>query len=123
FLCNPGGGNANVPGDGESLTKHWRFSHNCRDGSGGDSILRRAAGDQLLDKVELASRKPADPDFARPAPGTAWAKQGAGDEDQSLPGYVGAVPPKGIERWDWDRTWQARSGASRQKARSSAGDK
>ncbi len=27
--------------------------------------------------------------------------------DPSLPAYVGAVPPEGVEPWDWDKTWKA----------------
>jgi hypothetical protein len=27
--------------------------------------------------------------------------------DPSLPAYVGAVPPKGMQPWDWEKTWKA----------------
>ena len=27
--------------------------------------------------------------------------------DRSLPAYVGAVPPEGVEAWDWEKTWKA----------------
>jgi hypothetical protein len=27
--------------------------------------------------------------------------------DLALPAYVGAVPPEGVEPWDWDKTWNA----------------
>jgi hypothetical protein len=27
--------------------------------------------------------------------------------DPSLPAYVGAVPPEGVEPWDWEKTWLA----------------
>ena len=33
---------------------------------------------------------------------------GAGAEGPWLPTYVGAVPPKGVEPWDWSVTWNAR---------------
>src|SRR5262249_13112018 len=28
--------------------------------------------------------------------------------DPSLPAYVGAVPPEGVEPWDWGKTWKAK---------------
>jgi len=34
------------------------------------------------------------------------ATGGAGGD---LPTYVGAVPPEGVEPWDWDKTWKARA--------------
>jgi hypothetical protein len=38
----------------------------------------------------------------------AWAvAQTRNQPDRSLPVYVGAVPPEGVEPWDWEKTWKA----------------
>ncbi len=29
-----------------------------------------------------------------------------GADNHSLPAYVGAVPPEGVEEWDWEKTWK-----------------
>src|SRR5262249_28079866 len=39
-------------------------------------------------------------------PKSPLATEGAGLTDPSLPSYVGALPPEGVESWDWDRTWR-----------------
>jgi hypothetical protein len=65
-----------------------------------------ASGDQLLDRLPLLSLEPAHPGFLRPEKGSALATGGVGGD---LPGYVGAVPPEGVEPWDWQKTWQARA--------------
>jgi hypothetical protein len=44
----------------------------------------------------------------RPAPDSPLVEGGAGKEDLSLPQYVGAVPPEGVEPWDWQHTWNVR---------------
>jgi serine/threonine protein kinase len=37
-----------------------------------------------------------------------WAvAQTRNPPDRSLPAYVGALPPEGVEPWDWDKTWSA----------------
>jgi hypothetical protein len=36
--------------------------------------------------------------------------QTRGRPDPALPAYVGAVPPEGVEPWDWDTTWKALAG-------------
>jgi hypothetical protein len=37
----------------------------------------------------------------------AWAvAQTRNQPDRSLPAYVGAVPPVGVEPWDWEKTWK-----------------
>jgi hypothetical protein len=37
-----------------------------------------------------------------------WAvAQPMSQPDPSLPAYVGAVPPEGVEPWDWQKTWNA----------------
>ncbi|HYT91428.1 MAG TPA: hypothetical protein VEL76_22130 [Gemmataceae bacterium] len=64
----------------------------------------------LADKIDVLSRNPEEPaKFLRPAKNSPLASKGAGGD---LPSYVGAVPPEGVEAWDWDRTWKARTGKS-----------
>ena len=37
----------------------------------------------------------------------AWAiAETVNQPDRSLPAYVGAVPPEGVELWDWQKTWK-----------------
>ena len=56
------------------------------------------------------ARDPADDkNFLRPAKNSPLATAGAGGD---LPTYVGAVPPEGVERWDWTKTWNARTSKS-----------
>jgi hypothetical protein len=43
--------------------------------------------------------------FLRPAKNSVLAGGGA---DGDLPTYVGAVPPEGVEQWDWQKTWDTR---------------
>jgi serine/threonine protein kinase len=38
-----------------------------------------------------------------------WMVESVRGTDSVLPPYVGAVPPEGVEPWDWDRTWKASS--------------
>ena len=98
------------PGDLTALTKLWRFRCNCRDASGQEVAFKVPilSEDKLLEKADLLSRTPNHADFLRPREGSALAKEGAGRTDPSLPIYIGAVPPKGVEPWNWDRTWRAR---------------
>ena len=52
------------------------------------------------------ARDPKDAkNFLRPAKDSPLATGGAGGD---LPTYVGAVPPEGVEPWDWQKTWNAR---------------
>jgi nitrous oxidase accessory protein NosD len=61
--------------------------------------------DKIVDRVALLSSDPLDPNFLRPAKDSPLAKAGAGGD---LPVYVGAVPPEGVEPWDWQKTWESR---------------
>jgi hypothetical protein len=123
YLLGEGGGHA-YPGDSHVLFQAWRFVRNRRDMGGSEVGLSipLAPADKLLEKLELLSRDPSHPDFLRPKPDSSLAKDGPGTEDPSLPGYVGAVPPKGVEPWDWDRTWRARFAGS-DLDKTEAGDK
>jgi len=113
-----------VSGDAAFLYRAWGFDHNRRDRSGNDPlfILPLAAGDKKLDKGELGSLDPKSPDFLRPRPGSSLAQAGAGVTDPFLPRYVGALPPRTEEPWDWDRTWNARPRAS-SRGKAKYGDK
>jgi hypothetical protein len=58
-----------------------------------------------LQGMPFASRAPARPDFLRPTKDSSLMIGGVGGD---LPSYAGAVPPAGVEAWDWDKTWKAR---------------
>ena len=96
--------------NGNSMPRWRLFAQNWRDMSGSIEavMLPLATGNFRLDKVELVSRDRLHPDFLRPKPDSPLARDSAGKTDPSLPTYVGAVPPKGVATWDWDKTWKAR---------------
>jgi hypothetical protein len=118
FVNAVGGTNKiNGPGDIMSLLKVWHFSHNWREAKKptGEGDLSKGwippnnpYKDELQDQIDVLSRNPKDKDFLRPANDSALATAGAGKEDSSLPTYVGAVAPKGVEAWDWEKTWKAK---------------
>jgi serine/threonine protein kinase len=97
--------------DGAHFNTLWDFQCNWRDLAGANPgiALPLAASDRKLALVKFVSRDPSSPDFLRPLADSPLATEGAGKEDPSLPTYVGAVPPKGVEPWDWDKTWKARA--------------
>jgi len=68
--------------------------------------------DRLEESIKVISRLDKNPGFVRPEKDSPLATAGAGGPnanpvDNSLPPYVGAVPPQGVEPWDWDKTWKA----------------
>ena len=68
--------------------------------------------DRLEESIKVISRLDKNLDFLRPEKDSRLATAGAGGPnanpvDKSLPPYVGAVPPQGVEPWDWDKTWKA----------------
>jgi serine/threonine protein kinase len=97
-------------GDGKELVRLWRFGYNGRDWSGNEpnKILPAADADQRLGKLPPSWRDTKHPDFLRPPKSSPLVDQGAGRIDPSLPAYIGAVPPAGLEPWDWERTWRSR---------------
>jgi hypothetical protein len=99
------------PGNGDALLGMWRFRRNRRDFSGAEReyAFPAAPGDARFTPAELAARDAKDPDALRPVKGSSLADQGAGTDDPSLPVYIGALPPEGVEPWDWGRTWRARA--------------
>jgi tRNA A-37 threonylcarbamoyl transferase component Bud32 len=103
------------PGDGRSLLTAWSWSNNWRETEvpkGGDLFSRSwippGPTDTRRESIELLSRDPANTKFLRPAKDSPLATGGVGGD---LPKYVGAMPPEGVERWDWDKTWKARAKA------------
>lgn len=104
--------NPNGAGDGALLPTIWQFSHNWREGKspGPGDGLRRAwippsSSDVLREQIPLPSAEPKDPTFLRPAKDSPLVTGGDGGD---LPRYVGAVPPAGVEPWDWRKTWESR---------------
>ncbi len=94
--------------NGQIVQQRWRFGHNWRDRAGIDEarVFPLAKDDRKLEPSWLLSRIATDPDFLRPKPDSPLATGGAGSE---LPPYAGAVPPAGVEAWDWHTTWKARA--------------
>jgi hypothetical protein len=84
----------------------WR--RNCRDHSGSELkfALPQLPDGLRPDRAALASAD--QPERLCPVKGSSLAADGAGKEDPLLPPYVGALPPEGVEPWDWDRTWRTR---------------
>ena len=102
--------------DRQSLAA-WQLDHNWREVRPPGEKTPEAKtwvppGPQDVRKEQIVgvARDPADArNFLRPAKGSLLATAGAGGD---LPTYVGAVPPQGVERWDWDKTWNARTSKS-----------
>jgi hypothetical protein len=72
-----------------------------------DGCIPFSPTDHELSPNAVLSYKPDDPDFLRPPKDSPLATGGSGVSDISLPSYVGAVPPDGVEPWNWDKTWSA----------------
>jgi nitrous oxidase accessory protein NosD len=99
------------PGDGTAVAQAYHFDHNWREGVPPGGIWTKgwiAPGpkDVRRDKIDGIDRNPNSLDFLRPAKDSPLAAQGAGNEDPTLPRYIGAVPPEGMEPWDWERAWR-----------------
>jgi hypothetical protein len=101
---------ARGPGDGEAYVRAWKFGWNWREGKAppsGQGWLPPTDRDVHKERLDDVERDPRSPHFLRPVPGSPLAAEGAGHEDPALPCYVGALPPEGVEPWDWDRAWPA----------------
>jgi hypothetical protein len=111
YVMDPGAGAAKSPGDFQTLRKLWRWRRNHRDQSSLDPGGSFPMGifDRGLEWSALESSNPSRPETVRPLKGSSLAVEGAGVDDPSLPVYVGALPPEGVEPWDWGRTWRARA--------------
>jgi serine/threonine protein kinase len=94
----------------EEVATAWRFVGNWRDLSGilTEGIVRLAPGDHKLPMAFFLSREPAHADFMRPT--TEFVKLMENvhvPTGPGLPPYAGAVPPGGVEPWDWQVAWRA----------------
>ncbi len=96
-------------GDGKRVAQRRTFSGNWRD----TPPAKPTAGwvplglkDVVKETIDGIDRDPKSPTFLRPAKDSPLAAGGAGATDPRFPKYVGAVPPEGVEPWDWDRTWR-----------------
>ena len=102
------GGRTTAPGDHKRLLRDWNFGHNRRDVHAiyvlqGLPFAETDLKIARLQVIEETNRESAD--FLRPKSKSALATGGVGGD---LPSYVGAVPPKGTQPWDWDITWRSR---------------
>ena len=112
------GGNQQIqrgPGDGRLVHAAWRWNNNWREVQEpvGEDLASKSwippgATDVVRPQIAGLSRDPTAPDFLRPTADSEMAGGGGGKEDPTLPDYVGAAPPEGIEPWDWQQTWDGR---------------
>ena len=99
-------------GQGQKVIDRWTVAGNWRETvpPAGASLPERAwipgPSDELHKEVAVASRQLNDSAFLQPLAESELATAGAG-ESEGLPPYVGAVPPPGMEKWDWNKTWEA----------------
>jgi hypothetical protein len=100
------------PGDLQALLDcpAWRFSHNWRERPvpKGDEPpkgfgIPKCPNDRLQPWIEAGSRRLVDANFLQPPEHSPLGAAGVGDG--TLPRYVGAIPPKGVEPRNWDKTW------------------
>jgi hypothetical protein len=110
---------ARGPGDGQAVLRAWRWGQNWREAGVPLAGPYRKAwipchhDDVGQAEIRVLSRDPKDAArFLRPAKDSPLTTKGAGGD---LPSYVGAVPPEGVEPWDWERTWKARAGKGAEK--------
>jgi hypothetical protein len=102
------------PGYGAAVARLYRLDHNWREGRAPTGASARGwvppdpgKGDVFKENLGgVVNRDPKSPNFLRPDKDSPLATAGAGIIDPSLPRYVGAFPPEGTERWDWDRAWR-----------------
>lgn len=94
-------------------SKIWKLYGNWREGKKptGKTVweyswIPPGKGSVLKEKIDILSRNPAAANFLRPAKDSKLAT--AAKSDESLPSYIGAVPPEGVEPWNWNNTWQMR---------------
>jgi hypothetical protein len=113
FRRRPAGPGVDEAVDGAALLRVWCFACNWRENrpAAADLALGRippGPRDVFRDVLEGVNRDPKSPTFLRPDKGSQLAAEGGGKDDPTLPPYVGALPPEGVEPWDWERTWRAR---------------
>jgi serine/threonine protein kinase len=113
FFDHPRGNSSQPrPGKMQELlnSPEWHFSFNWREinpvvAAKHPRWIPACPNDNLAGRFKVLSRKQDHSDFLRPPRDSPLAKGGAGVSDISLPAYVGAVPPEGVEPWDWQKTW------------------
>ena len=109
------------PGDGKALHKAWTLSHNWREVKPPTGSDQRSLGwippteqDVRKDQIEKVNLNPKDREtFLQPTKDSPLGTAGANQVEPSLPAYVGALPPPGVEPWDWGRTWLAPPGTTK----------
>jgi hypothetical protein len=91
------------PGDGQAVVDVYHLEHNFREDDPDkpdiEGWIPLGETDRREPEAPILSRLPRSADYLRPAPDSPLANAGLGEDD--LPGYVGAVPPAGVDRWDW----------------------
>jgi hypothetical protein len=107
---------APAPGDGKAVARAYDLGYNWREGRPATASKEwvpadTKKGDVFRDKVPGVNRDVRSAEFLRPDPDCPLATGGAGRDDPTLPCYVGALPAKGSEPWDWERTWRLPSDA------------
>jgi serine/threonine protein kinase len=93
------------PGDIDRLLSDWTITSNIREGNSdpptgpfsGARVPSRD-GARITGKIDLASRSPANSDYARPAVASPLASEGAGGV---YPSYIGSIPPANQPPFDW----------------------
>ena len=116
FIATPEAGKPASPwgavaGDLAALAANWRFHRNWRDLSATGAFrqlqIPLGADESKLDSTDVfQSRDAGHVDFLRPKPNAPFTQAGAWKIDPALPPFVGAVPPTGVDAWDWETTWQ-----------------
>jgi hypothetical protein len=98
-----------------------RFDHNWREvqappdktAEAGNWVPFNSEDVHKKEQIKGISRDPKLKTFLRPTKACELATRGAGGD---LPTYVGALPPEGVEPWDWEKTWKAQARKSEQPA-------
>ncbi|MBM4071343.1 MAG: hypothetical protein FJ271_20760 [Planctomycetes bacterium] len=98
-------------GKDQLALEEWRFDHNWRQVQAAPETPEfmqwvRSPDDTVKDHIDLPSLDPQNRNFLCPAKDSPLASAGVGGD---LPRYVGALPPEGVEMWDWSKTWNARA--------------
>ncbi len=90
----------------QTIFRTGRFTDNFRDDSGNSYVLGRIASQDRhrLSRRSFESTDPRAENYLRPLADSDVATGGVGGD---LPAYAGAIPPAGVERWDWERTWRS----------------
>lgn len=101
------------------LAKNWRQVERPIKDSPEATDWIDSALDKFVEKLPLASLDPSRADFLRPEKNSPLATAGAGGD---LPAYVGAIPPDGVEPWDWAKTWNARGAKNREQGKGTGTD-